>query len=142
MPDKPIQEQFGSAIIDAVRGFARADIPDVPALERPTPEVGKSSRASTCSNICAQWQWIAPLARNETRSRTRPGRSRRLKAKRHDGSLRRGFRPSAPPSLSVFILLCKPKSEKSEAACGGFFWVVRPTLRRRADEAASSAAPL
>ena len=33
--------------------------------------------------------------------------------------------------------LSKPKSEKSEAACGGFFWVVRPTLRRRADEAAN-----
>jgi hypothetical protein len=32
--DKPIQEQFGTAIIDAMRGFARADISNVPQIEQ------------------------------------------------------------------------------------------------------------
>lgn len=34
MADKPIQEQFGEAIINAVRSFARADLEDVPAIEQ------------------------------------------------------------------------------------------------------------
>jgi hypothetical protein len=34
MGDKPIQEQFGDAIIDAVRNFARADIYNIPQIEQ------------------------------------------------------------------------------------------------------------
>jgi hypothetical protein len=40
-------------------------------------------------------------------------------------------------STAIGSIREEPKSEKSEAACGGFFWVVRPTLRRRTDEAAN-----
>lgn len=34
MADKPIQETFGDAIIDAVRNFARADIYNIPQIEQ------------------------------------------------------------------------------------------------------------
>jgi hypothetical protein len=34
MADKPIQEQFGETIINAVRDFARSDLLDVPTIEQ------------------------------------------------------------------------------------------------------------